>query len=130
MRGDQRTRFQIVACALVAGALLGASAACGSASSKSTTTWTACPRPASHADIRRFRVAGGETCAHAKRLLDWTAFGHEGSCGNSGCHHLGYVCRQRAGGLVPTAGGGSTYTYEDDSCVRAERKGAWRVVFH
>jgi hypothetical protein len=115
---------------LIVVGLLCVGVACGCGSSKATATWMPCPRPASHADIRRFEVAGGETCAQAKRVLDWAAFGHEGMCGDSGCRHLGYVCWQRPGGLVPSAGGGSAYTYEDDSCVRGARKGAWRVVTH
>jgi hypothetical protein len=116
--------------ALIVVALLCVGVACGCGSSEATAAWTPCPRPASDADIRHFRVTGGETCSHAKRVLDWTAFGHEGMCGDSGCRYLGYVCRQRPGGLAPTDGGGSAYTYEDDSCVRGSHRGAWRIDYH
>lgn len=89
--------------------------------------WLPCPRPRSHADIRRFRVAGGETCAHARRVLDYAAFGHEGGC----CPHqsLGFTCHDRPGGLERNSSGGG-YTYDDDWCVRGVRRAAWRIVFH
>ena len=91
--------------------------------------WVSCPPPAGRADVRRFRVTGGETCSHARRVLAYTAFGHEGACGRS-CHYLGFTCQDSPGGLEPTSFGGSYYTYEDDSCVRGPRRAAWRIVIH
>jgi hypothetical protein len=90
---------------------------------------TPCPRPSIAADIRRFSVMGGETCRHANRVLGFTAFGHEGSCGDA-CHYLGYTCRQRPGGLKSNGSGGSYYSYEDDTCIRGRLQAAWRIVFH
>jgi hypothetical protein len=124
----RRAHLQVTVRALVAGAVLVAASGCGGHSSHAAA-WTACPRPSSHADIRRFRVRGGETCAKAKRILDWVSFGHEGSCGRA-CRHLGYTCSQVPGGLKREPSGGSTYTYSDDTCVRGERRAAWRIVFH
>jgi hypothetical protein len=93
-------------------------------------TWTPCAPPPSDAgaDIRRFRVRGGETCSHAARVLGYTAFGHEGGCGDA-CHYLGFVCQQRPGGLKSNSSDGS-YTFEDDTCARRRRQSAWRIVFH
>jgi hypothetical protein len=79
--------------------------------------------------VRQFRVKGGETCRHAKRVLDYTAFGHEGGCGRA-CHYLGFTCQERPGGLEHNSSGGSYYTYVDDSCARGQRHANWRIVFH
>lgn len=114
---------------VVGSALLATVSGCGHHSSRAVT-WTSCPRPSSAADIRRFRVSGGETCRHAARVLGYTAFGHEGGCGNDGCHYLGYVCGDHAGGLKSNSYGGSYYTYEDDICARGPRRAAWRIVSH
>jgi len=111
-----------------AAALLVLASSCGGHASHAAA-WLSCPRPPSDADIRQFRVKGGETCAHANRVLGYTAFGHEGSCGDA-CHYLGYTCRQLPGGLKSNSSGGSYYTYEDDSCVRGQRHAAWRIVYH
>jgi hypothetical protein len=114
--------------ALVGAALLATLSGCGHHASRAVT-WTSCSRPPGAADIRRFRVRGGETCSHANRVLGYTAFGHEGSCGDA-CQYLGYICRQHPGGLKPNSYGGSYYTYEDDTCVRGARQAAWRIVVH
>jgi hypothetical protein len=74
-------------------------------------------------------VRGGETCSHGSRVLGYTAFGHEGSCGDA-CRYLGYTCREHPGGLRSNSSGGSYYTYEDDACVRGPRQAAWRIVVH
>jgi hypothetical protein len=74
-------------------------------------------------------VRGGETCSRARRVLGYTAFRHEGSCGDT-CHYLGYVCQQHPGALKSNAYSGSYYTYEDDTCIRGPRQAAWRIVFH
>jgi hypothetical protein len=104
----------------------------GGASHNSRTQaaeWASCPRPLARADVRQFRVKGGETCRHAKRVLDYTAFGHEGGCGRA-CHYLGFTCQERPGGLEHNSSGGSYYTYVDDSCARGQRHANWRIVFH
>jgi hypothetical protein len=113
----------------VGGVLLAALSGCGHHHASRAQTWTSCPRPSSAADIRQFRVRGGETCSHGSRVLGYTAFGHEGSCGDA-CRYLGYTCREHPGGLRSNSSGGSYYTYEDDACVRGPRRAAWRIVFH
>jgi hypothetical protein len=110
-------QLRMSVCAVVASPLLGALTACGD-QAQHVSAWTACPRPSSHADIQRFRVRGGETCAHASRVLNYAAFGHEGGCGTNGCHYLGYTCGDRPGGLRSNSSGGSYFTYEDDFCTR------------
>src|SRR5438132_825593 len=120
MLRDQRARLSGTACVLVdVAVVLVAASSCGGRSSHAA--WVSCPRPAdSAADVRRFRVKGGETCAHARRVLGYTDFGHEGEC--SPCHYLGYTCRQLPGGLKRNSSGGSSYTYEDDLCVSGQRQ--------
>lgn len=115
-------------CGLVAVGALLLGNSCGDHSSHASA-WVSCPRPSSAADIRRFRVKGGEACDHAKRVLGYAAFGHEGACGDA-CHYLGYNCRDHPGGLKRNSSGGSYFTYVDDLCVRGSRQAAWRVVFH
>jgi hypothetical protein len=119
----------VVVVVVVGGALLATLSGCGHHASRAVML-TSCPRPSSAADIRRFRVRGGETCSHAGRVLGYAAFGHEGSCGDDACHYLGYVCGQHPGGLKSNSSCGSYYTYEDDVCVRGPRQAAWRIVFH
>jgi hypothetical protein len=63
-------------------------------------------------------------------MLGFTAFGHEGSCGDVGCHYLGYTSSQHPGGLESNRFGGSYYTYEDDACIRGRHRAAWRIVYH
>jgi hypothetical protein len=123
-----RRRLRTSGFALVGGALLATLSGCGHHASRAVM-WTSCPRPSSAADIRRFKVRGGEKCRHASRVLGYTAFGHEGSCGDA-CGYHGYTCRQRPGGLKSNSSGGSYYTYEDDACVRGLRQAAWRIVAH
>jgi hypothetical protein len=113
---------------VVGGFVLAGASGCGHHAS-GALPWTSCPRPSSAADIRRFQVMGGETCHHGNRVLGFTAFGHEGSCGD-GCHYLGYTCRQHPGGLKSNGFGGSYYTYEDDGCIRGHLQATWRIVFH
>jgi hypothetical protein len=127
-RQSNATAMLLGPSALVAGFVLAGLSGCGHHASR-VLLWTSCPRPSSAADIRRFRVRGGETCSHANRVLGFTAFGHEGSCGDA-CQYLGYRCRQQPGGLKSNGSGGSYYTYEDDACVRGQRQAAWRIVFH
>jgi hypothetical protein len=126
---DQHARLSGTACVLVGVVVLAVASSCGGQSSQAAASWTSCPRPPGGADVRNFRVKGGETCAHARRVLDYTAFGHEGGCGR-GCHYLGFTCQERPGGLKRVPGGGSTYTYSDDSCTRGSRQAEWRIVFH
>src|SRR5436190_21700266 len=95
--------------------------ACGGRSS----SWTSCPSPPGRADIRHFKVQGGETCGHARRVLDYTAFGHEGGCGP--CHYLSFTCEEHQGGLRRNSSGGSYYTYADDLCVQGDRRAAWTI---
>lgn len=124
----RRLRLRRPALALFGAALLAPLGGCGHHASR-RLTWTPCPRPPGAADIRRFRVRGGETCTHASQVLGYTAFGHEGSCGDA-CHYHGYTCRQHPGGLKSNSSGGSYYTYENDACVRGSREAAWRIVLH
>ena len=114
-----------MACMLIGAAVLVTGSSCGRRSTHAV--WISCPRPPSAADIRRFRVTGGEKCGHARLVLDYTAFGHEGGCGDA-CHHLGYTRYERPGGLERNSSGGSYYTYVDDRCVRGSRRAAWRIV--
>jgi hypothetical protein len=124
----RRAHLRGAVCALVGGATLLAASSCAGGSSHATA-WTSCPRPAgTAADIRRFRVEGGETCRHANVVLGYAAFGHEGGC--SPCHYLAYTCREVPGGLKHNSSGGSFYTYADFSCTRGGRRGAWRIAFH
>jgi hypothetical protein len=102
---------------------------CRGGESSHTAAWVSCPRPPGHADVRRFSVRGGETCSHARRVLGYTAFGHEGACGRA-CHYLGFTCRDDPGGLRRDQSGGSYYTYVDDWCTRGHRQATWRIVFH
>jgi hypothetical protein len=115
------------ACVFLGVSLLAAASSCGNDASRAAK-WHSCPRPPSAADIRQFRVKSDQTCARARRVLGYTAFGHEGMCGP--CHYLGFTCTQRAGGLKRNSFGGSYYTYEDDLCVRGPRRAAWRIVYH
>ena len=129
MLRDQRARLSGTACVLVGVAVvLVFGSSCGGRSSNAAA-WVSCPPPPdSAADVRRFRVKGGETCGHARRVLGYTDFGHEGEC--SPCHYLGYTCRQLPGGLKRNSSGGSYYTYQDDLCVSGQRRASWRIVFH
>jgi hypothetical protein len=113
-----------LACALVGLVILVAASSCGGTRHE---RWVTCPRPPEGADVRQFRVKGGETCGHARRVLDYAAFGHEGEC--SPCSYLGFMCRERPGGLERNSFG-SYYTFSDDSCVHGPRRAAWRIVFH
>jgi hypothetical protein len=113
---------------LVGVVVLAVASSCGGRSSH-TAAWVSCPRPPGRADVRRFRVEGGETCGHARRLLGYTAFGHEGGCGRT-CHYLGFTCGERPGGLERNSSGGSYYTYVDEWCARGPRRATWRIVFH
>src|SRR3954453_9938540 len=122
-------RLRISGCAIVASAVMGALGGCGN-HTQHDVAWRACPRPTSAADIRRFRVRGGETCAHGKGILDYAAFGHEGMCGTDGCRYQGYTCRQQPGGLRANSTGGSDFTYEDAVCIRGRHEAAWRIVSH
>ena len=116
-----------ISCVLVGLVVVMIASACGG---RSSHRWVSCARPpGSAADVRDFKVNGGETCSHASRILGYTAFGHEGGCGDA-CHYLGYTCRERPGGLKRSSGGGSFYTYVDDWCVRGSRHAAWRIIFH
>jgi hypothetical protein len=116
-----------VSCVLVGIVVLVIASSCGGRSSH--VEWVSCPRPPGGADVRQFRVKGGETCGHARRVLGYTAFGHEGGCGDA-CHYLGFICRDRPGGLKRNSSGGSYYTHVDDWCARGPRRAAWRIVFH
>jgi hypothetical protein len=116
------------ACVLVGIVVLVAASSCGGGSSHAAA-WVSCPRPLGGANVRQFRVKGGERCRHAKRVLDYTAFGHEGGCGRA-CHYLGFICQEHPGGLEHNSTGGSYYTYEDDSCALGQLHAAWRILFH
>jgi hypothetical protein len=110
----------------VLGVLLGS--ACGGRS-PAAATWTACQRPAGDVDIRQFRVRGGESCHHARRILGYATFGSEGGC-RQGCRHEGYTCLEHLGRHTQQQSGRSLFTYVDDVCARDTREAAWRVVFH
>ena len=116
------------ACVLVGIVVLVVASSCAGRSSHAAE-WRSCPRPPGGADVRQFRVRGAETCGHARRVLGYAAFGHEGGCGRA-CHYLGFTCQERPGGLKRNSSGGSYYTYVDESCARGSRHAAWRIVFH
>jgi hypothetical protein len=89
----------------------------------------ACPKPSTDADVRQFRVRGGESCEQGRRVLTYAAFRHGGGC-DRGCHHDGYTCLEHLGRLTQFPSGASLYTYVDDVCIRGRREAAWRIVFH
>jgi hypothetical protein len=62
-----------LACALVGLVILVAASSCGGTRHE---RWVTCLRPPEGADVRQLRVKGGETCGHARRVLDYAAFGH------------------------------------------------------
>ena len=110
----------------VAVVVAGLGNACGH--STHASAWTSCPPPDGRADIRLFRVRGGETCEHARRVLTHVAF-HSKGCAH-GCRHDGYTCLEHLARHTQANSGLSLFTYVDDVCTRGDDQAAWRIVFH
>jgi hypothetical protein len=80
-------------------------------------------------DVRRFIVSRSENCARAIELVRRVEGRIDGGCPPRGCHVLGFECRPRPGGLTIDRAGGSSYTYEDVTCLSGKTRVTWRVVF-
>jgi hypothetical protein len=124
-----RIRNVGAAAAIAAAAALLASACAHGTAKTNVARDTACRwhnPPGYTLVIRRFRVSGGETCAHAKKLVLGVEEERQGGCAHCTVH--GFVCVRRPGGLTSKGNGPTYYSHDDVHCSRGAWRASWRTL--